>query len=85
MKKRSIYDNLIHNPKNIRFEGLCHAAEKFGFVCRGGKGSHRIYVMEGIVEMLNFQDIGGKAKPYQVKQLCKVIEKYSLLEENGDA
>jgi hypothetical protein len=85
MKKRSIYDNLIHNPKNIRFEGLCHAAEKFGFVCRGVKGSHRIYVMEGIAEMLNFQDIGGKAKPYPVKQLCKVIEKYSLLEENGDA
>ena len=85
MKKRSIYDNLIHNPKNIRFEGLCHAAEKFGFVCRGGKRSHRIYVMEGFAEMLNFQDIGGKAKPYRVKQLCKVIEKYSLLEENGDA
>ena len=50
-----------------------------------GKRKHRIYVKEGIAEMLNFQDIGGKAKPYQVKQLCKVIEKYSLLEENGDA
>jgi len=62
MKKRSIYDNLIHNPKNIRFEELCHAAEKFGFVCRGGKGSHRIYVMEGIAEMLNFQDIDRKSK-----------------------
>ena len=56
MRKRSIYDNLIHNPKNIRFEGLCHAAEKFGFVCRGGKGSHRIYVMEGIAEIFLLAD-----------------------------
>ena len=31
--------------------------------------------------MLNFQNVGGKTKPYQVKQLVNVIEKYSLLEE----
>jgi hypothetical protein len=31
--------------------------------------------------MLNFQNVKGKAKPYQVRQLIKVIEKYNLLEE----
>jgi len=35
--------------------------------------------------MLNFQNVGGKAKPYQVKQLIKIIEKYNLLEEEEDA
>jgi len=31
--------------------------------------------------MLNLQNVGGKAKPYQVKQFLKVIETYKLLEE----
>jgi len=46
---------------------------------RGGKGSHRIFVKEGIREMLNFQEVKGKAKPYQVRQFIKII--YNLLEE----
>lgn len=69
------------NPANVRFEELCKAAELFSFKFRGGKGSHRIFVKEGIREMLNFQDVKGKAKPYRVKQFIKIIEKYNLLEE----
>jgi len=29
--------------------------------------------------MLNFQNVGGKAKPYQVNQLIKVIENNNLI------
>ncbi len=47
-----------------------------------GKGSHHIYSRNGIEELLNLQDVKGKAKPYQVKQLIKIIEKYGLLEED---
>ena len=72
---------LKRNPKNIRFNRLCNIAEEFGFKFRGGRGSHRIYVKKGIKEMLNFQNMHGKAKPYQVRQLIKVIEKYNLIEE----
>ena len=39
-----------------------------------------IYVKEGVVELLNFQNVNGKAKSYQVKQFIKIIEKYNLLE-----
>jgi predicted RNA binding protein YcfA (HicA-like mRNA interferase family) len=60
---------------------LCRAAELFGFRFRGGKGSHRIYVKDGVREMLNLQSVKGMAKPYQVKQFLKVIERYKLLEE----
>ena len=67
--------------KNVRFEVLCRAVELFGFRFRGGKGSHKIYVKEGVREMLNFQNVKGRAKPYQVKQFLKVIERYKLLEE----
>ena len=79
-KKKEIYEELERTPKNIRFDELCKAAEVFGFVFRGGKGSHRIYAKEGVREMLNLQNVKGKAKPYQVKQVLKVIEKYKLLE-----
>jgi len=81
MNRKEIYEELKRNPKNVRFEVLCGAAELFGFKLRGGKGSHRIYVKEGVREMLNFQNVKGKAKPYQVKQLLKVVERYKLLEE----
>ncbi|MDP2765915.1 MAG: hypothetical protein Q8O41_00455 [Candidatus Methanoperedens sp.] len=50
----------------------------------GGKGSHVIYRREGMREMLNFQNVGGWAKPYQVRQLLKIIDKYNLLKEVSD-
>lgn len=81
MDKNKLYKELKVNPKNIRFERVCHAAELFGFRFKGGKGSHRIFVRQGIREMLNFQNVKGYAKPYQVKQLIKIIEKYNLLGE----
>jgi len=81
MDKRRLFEGLKRSPKNVRFERLCRVAEAFGFRFRGGKGSHRIYVRSGVEELLNFQNVGGKAKPYQVRQFIKVVEKYNLLEE----
>jgi hypothetical protein len=81
MDKRRLLEELRKNPKNVRFERLCKIVEAFGFTIRGGKGSHKIYVRKGIIEILNFQNNGGKAKPYQVRQFIKIVEKYNLLEE----
>ncbi len=81
--KNEIYEELKRNPKNVRFEVVCRAAELLGFRFRGGKGSHRIYVRDGVREMLNFQCVKGKAKPYQVKQFLRVVENYKLLEEEN--
>ncbi|WP_292520366.1 type II toxin-antitoxin system HicA family toxin [Methanoculleus sp.] len=81
MERRQVYENLKRNVKNVRFEDLCRAAEAFGFRFRGGKGSHRVYARQGVAELLNFQSVGGKAKPYQVRQLLKVIEDYNFLED----
>ena len=81
-RKKEVYKRLEENPKNVRFIDLCKAAELFGFRYRGGKGSHVVYVREGIKEILVFQNVKGKAKPYQVKQFLKIIEKYNLLEED---
>ena len=81
MNKREFYESLKGNPKNVRFEEICRAAVVFGFTFRGGKGSHRIYVRQGVRDLLNFQNVKGKAKPYQVKQFLRIIEQYHLLED----
>ena len=85
MNKHEMYLHLSKNPKNIRFELLCTTAEKFGFVNRGGKGSHRIFIRDNVNELLNFQNVDGKAKAYQVRQFCKILEKYSLQGDERDA
>ena len=82
MNKQRSFAEIKNNQKNVLFSNMCNIAEAFGFRFRGGKGSHRIYVKEGVVELLNFQNVNGKAKPYQVKQFIKIIEKYNLLEES---
>jgi predicted RNA binding protein YcfA (HicA-like mRNA interferase family) len=42
------------------------------------RGSHHIFRKEGVVEKINLQRAGNKAKPYQVKQVRNVIVKYKL-------
>lgn len=45
------------------------------------KGSHHIFNRSGIVEILNLQPKGSKAKPYQVRQVRQLILKYRLGED----
>ena len=64
---------------NVRFDELCHFAESLGFVKRNQKGSHAVFACEGVPEILNFQPLpGGKAKPYQVRQLRDIVLDYNL-------
>ena len=62
---------------NIDFDELNYLLGKLGFNKRI-KGSHHIYYRSAIVEILNIQDNGGKAKAYQVKQVRNIILKYHL-------
>ena len=71
MQAHQMIEELKRNPKNVRFDKLCNAAEAFGFRFKGGKGSHRIYVREGIREILNFQNVEGKAKPFKYGNLSR--------------
>jgi predicted RNA binding protein YcfA (HicA-like mRNA interferase family) len=46
-------------------------------------GSHHIFEHPEIPEMINLQEVNGEAKPYQIRQLMKLIEKYDLKLEDG--
>lgn len=65
----------------MRFADLCSLAEGFGFVLKNQEGSHRSYKLAGCKRMMNFQNDGGKAKPYQVKQLLAALREQELISE----
>lgn len=65
-----------NNPKGVRFNDACKAAQHIGFELRGQAGSHRTYAKAGEETLLNFQDVKGMAKPYQVRQLILMMDLY---------
>ena len=66
-----------NNDKNIRFTDFRNLIIDLGFRERI-KGDHFIYKRDDIPERINIQPDGNKAKPYQVKQVRLIINKYGL-------
>ena len=84
MKKRKFLRKLLSGSKNVRFSEVVACAEAFGFRLDRVSGSHHIFVHPDIPELINLQDVKGKAKPYQIKQLLQTIEAYNLrMEDEG--
>ncbi len=65
------------SDSNIGFADLRYVLDEFGFQVRI-KGDHFIYTRQGVVEIVNIQPLGNKAKAYQVKQIRAIILKYKL-------
>jgi predicted RNA binding protein YcfA (HicA-like mRNA interferase family) len=78
MKRRKLFQKLLSGSKNIRFTEACACAEAFGFRQTRVSGDHHIYVHPEVFELVNLQNVGGKAKPYQIKHLLQIIERYNL-------
>ncbi len=66
------------SDQNFACADLCYLIERAGFRLRPGKGSHRIYYKDGVVEIINIQPRDGNAKPYQVKQVRELLLKYKI-------
>ena len=65
---------------NINFESLCNLLIWLGFF-EHTSGGHRMFAKPGIVELVNLQADGAKAKRYQVRQVREIILRYGLNEE----
>lgn len=76
--KQKLFQRIVNNPRNVRFETLKLLATAFGFTLVRVQGSHHIFLHPLIDEIINLQDVGGMAKPYQVRQLLGLIERYNL-------
>lgn len=63
------------SASNLRFEEACQLAECYGFEFARGSGSHRVYKVPGVMDIVNLQKLkDGKAEDYQVKQLLGLID-----------
>jgi predicted RNA binding protein YcfA (HicA-like mRNA interferase family) len=56
--------------------------EGFGFQLRRVVGSHHVYGHSAIPELINLQDVNGQAKPYQIRQVLRLVERYNLALED---
>lgn len=79
----SKYDKLLFqilrgtSDANVPFNDLRQMLTSMGFEERI-RGSHHMFRRSGIVEKINLQREGNKAKVYQVRQVRAVILKYKL-------
>jgi len=78
-KHEKLYEHILmrRSDASVSFELLCSLLEHLGFRKRI-QGDHHIFSKDGIEEILNLQPKGGKAKPYQVKQVRQMILQYLL-------
>lgn len=84
MNARKVLEKALGGSKNIRFADLMALVEALGFSLSRINGSHHIFQHPDIQEMINLQNVNGKAKPYQIRQVLSIIEEYGLTLERGE-
>jgi predicted RNA binding protein YcfA (HicA-like mRNA interferase family) len=82
MKKQKLLAKALAGSKNIRFNDMVSLVEAFGFHLSRVSGSHHIFVHPHVPELVNLQEVDGKAKPYQIRQFLQLVERYNI--ELGD-
>ena len=78
MNPHKLLQRALSSPASVRFEEACALAHAFGFHLSRVKGSHHIFAHPDGREVVTLQEVEGKAKPYQVKQLLALVEGYDL-------
>jgi predicted RNA binding protein YcfA (HicA-like mRNA interferase family) len=77
-KTQKLLSKVLAGSKNIRFDEMISLVEAFGFRLSRVRGSHHIFVHPRVQELVNLQNVQGKAKPYQIRQFLRLVERYNL-------
>jgi len=68
--------------KNVSFRDMIDLVEGFGFRQVRVSGSHHLFAHPEVPELINLQEVRGEAKPYQIRQFLRLVERRALrLEE----
>lgn len=79
MDRRRLLRRLLTGAlQNVAFNDFVDLVEGFGFQIMRVRGSHHIFVHPDVPELLNLQDERGEAKPYQIRQFLRLVERYNL-------
>lgn len=85
MNRRRLLRRLIQGAlHNVAFEDMENLAEGFGFHLVRMSGSHHIFAHPDISELVNLQSVGDEAKPYQIRQFLRLVERYNLQLEDDE-
>lgn len=83
MNKRKLLQKLLVSPSNARFDDVRSLVEAFGFGLVRVSGSHHLFSHPLVPELLNLQEVSGEAKPYQIRQFLRLVERHNPL--SGDS
>ena len=72
---RRLSEGALHN---VAFGDMVNLVEGFGFRLARVSGSHHIFTHQTISELVNLQEVSGEAKPYQIRQFLRLVERYNL-------
>ena len=64
--------------RNLRFRDMSRLLESLGFRLVRVNGSHHIFSHTRVAELVNLQEVDGQCKPYQVKQVLTLVDRYNL-------
>lgn len=79
MNRRRLLRRLAEGDvRNVRFADMVTLLAGFGFRLQRRSGSHHVFAHADIAELVNLQAVDGEAKPYQVRQFLKLVERYNL-------
>ena len=85
MKRRRLLKRISEGQlRNVAFGDIINMVEGFGFRLVRTSGSHHIFAHPGIPELVNLQEVKGEAKPYQIRQFLRLVEKYNLRLEDEE-
>lgn len=74
-----LINEMRRNPKGIRYRDLCKVCDFYFGQPRLSGGSHRVYKTPWHGDpRVNIQDHKGMAKPYQVRQVLKAIDRLEV-------
>jgi hypothetical protein len=75
---RKTLKSIKNGALDVRFADLCGLVEAFGLDLLRVSGSHHIFGHHGVPELVNLQEVSGRAKPYQVRQFMSLVARYRL-------
>jgi predicted RNA binding protein YcfA (HicA-like mRNA interferase family) len=78
MNRRKLLEKALSGTANMRFGDMVTLVEAFGFRLSRTRGSHHIFAHPRVDELVNLQEVGGQAKPYQIRQFLRIVERYNL-------
>lgn len=79
MNRRKLLKRISEGAlRSVAFAEMRNLVEGFGFRLTRVTGNHHIFTHPAIPELINLQEVRGEAKPYQIRQFLRLVERYNL-------